>query len=128
MLRLILKYRHIETKAVATAAEALSAVQEEQFDLYLLDAWLPDLDGFELCRRLREFDQKTPIVFYSAAAYEADRRRGVDAGGNAYVIKPDINGLLGSVTQFVSRAQRQAVPVKMPTYLGLSNLTLRTSR
>lgn len=105
MLSLILKFWRIETKAVGTAAQALSSIQAESFDLYLLDAWLPDLDGFELCRRLRNFDPHTPILFFSGAAYEADKKRGIEAGANAYVIKPDIDGLLGSINHFVSPAE-----------------------
>jgi DNA-binding response OmpR family regulator len=80
-------------------------IQAEHFDLYLLDTWLPDLDGFELCRRMRDFDPHTPILFFSGAAYDADKKRGIEAGANAYVIKPDVDGLLGSITQFVSHAE-----------------------
>ena len=104
MLSMLLKFWRIETKAVGTATQALSLIQAERFDLYLLDTWLPDLDGLELCRRMRAFDPQTPILFFSGAAYEADKKRGIEAGANAYVIKPDIDGLLGSVMQFVSHA------------------------
>jgi DNA-binding response OmpR family regulator len=96
----------IEAQAVGTAAQALSLMQEERFDLFLLDARLPDLDGFELCRRMRTFDPHTPILFFSGAAYEADKKRGIEAGANAYVIKPDIAGLVGSVKQFIVDADR----------------------
>jgi len=49
-------------------------------------------DVFDLCRLIREFDQATPILFffaaaYEAAAYEADKKRGLEAGANAYVMK-----------------------------------------
>lgn len=104
MLSMLLKYQQIETKAVGTAAQALSLIQKEQFDMYLLDTWLPDLNGFELCRRMREVDPHTPILFFSGAAYEADKKRGIEAGAAAYVSKPDIDGLLGSITQLVSLA------------------------
>ena len=104
ILSMMLKFRRIDTKTVGTAAQALSLIEEERFDLYLLDVWLPDLDGFELCRRMREVDPHTPILFFSGAAYEADKKRAIDAGANAYVTKPDLEGLVGSITQFVSRA------------------------
>lgn len=105
MLSTLLGLALIESKTVGTAAQALSSIQAERFDLYLLDAWLPDLDGFELCRRMRDFDPHTPILFFSGAAYEADKQRGIEAGANAYVIKPDLAGLLGSITQLVSSAE-----------------------
>jgi DNA-binding response OmpR family regulator len=108
MLSMLLNFWRIETKAVGTATQALSLIQAEHFDLYLLDTWLPDLDGFELCRRMRAFDPHTPILFFSGAAYEADKKRGIEAGANAYVIKPDVDDLLGSVTQFVSNAESAA--------------------
>lgn len=101
MLRMLLELRSIETKAVGTAGEALSSIRAEHFDLYLLDGWLPDLDGFELCRRMRSYDSKTPILFFSGAGHEADKKMGREAGANAYVIKPDIIQLLGSITQFI---------------------------
>ena len=105
MLSMVLKFRRIDTTAVGTAAQALSLIQTERFDLYLLDTRLPDLDGFELCRRMREFDPCTPILFFSGAGFEADKKRAIDAGANAYVTKPDVEGLVGSITQFVSHAE-----------------------
>ena len=108
ILGMLLKLWRIETKAVGTATQALSLIQAERFDLYLLDAWLPDLDGFELCRQMRDFDPHTPILFYSGAGQEADKKRGIEAGANAYVTKPDVDGLLGRITQFVFHAQSAA--------------------
>jgi DNA-binding response OmpR family regulator len=105
MLITLLKSALIEAKAVGTAAQALSSIQTERFDLYLLDASLPDLDGFELCRRMRDFDPDTPILFFSGAADEADKKQGIEGGANAYVIKPDLDGLLVSIKQFISRAE-----------------------
>jgi DNA-binding response OmpR family regulator len=105
MLITLLRHALIEAKAVGTAAQALSLIKTERFDLYLLDAWLPDIDGFELCRRMRAFDPDTPILFFSGAAYEADKKRGIEAGADNYVVKPDVDGLVGSINQLVSRAQ-----------------------
>jgi DNA-binding response OmpR family regulator len=105
MLSTLLGVSRIEAKAVATAGDALSLIREERFHMYLLEAWLPDLDGFELCCQLRASDPHTPILFFSSAGYEADKKRGFEAGANAYVIKPDIDGLLGSINRFVSSAK-----------------------
>jgi DNA-binding response OmpR family regulator len=79
----------------------LSLIHEKLFDLYVLDTCLPDLDGFELCRRLRECSSQTPIVFFCSAGNEADKKRGIKAGANAYTIKPDVDELFGSIAQFV---------------------------
>ena len=108
MLSLLLKHWRIETKAVGTATQALSMIQAERFDLYLLDTQLPDLDGFELCRRMRSLDPRTPILFFSGDAYESDKQKGIEAGASAYVAKPDIEAVMGYIKQFVSRAQTAA--------------------
>ena len=105
MLTMLLRHELIEAKAVGTAVQAMSSIQTEHFDLYLLDSRLPNLDGFALCRRIRDFDPETPILFFSGAAYEADKKRGIEAGANAYVIKPDLDGLLESIKQFVSHEE-----------------------
>ena len=90
MLRMLLEFRNIETKAVGTAGEALSSIQAEHFDLYLLDGWLPDLDGFELCRQMRCYDSQTPILFFSGAGGEADKKMGQQAGANATLSSPTL--------------------------------------
>jgi DNA-binding response OmpR family regulator len=110
MLITLLRHALIEAQAVGTALQAISSIQTESFDLYLLDSRLPEVDGFDLCRRIRDFDRDTPILFFSGAAYEADKKRGIEAGANAYVIKPDFDGLLGTIKQFVSRAESPARP------------------
>ena len=69
-----------------------------------MDAWLPDIDGFELCRQMRGYDSHTPILFFSGAGCEADKKMGHQAGANAYVIKPDISHLLGSIAEFLPHA------------------------
>jgi two-component system response regulator MprA len=60
------------------------------------------LDGYELCRRMRALNLRTPILFFSGAAYEADKKRGIEAGADAYLVKPDIAGLVGSIARLVA--------------------------
>ena len=118
MLTTLLKLAFIEAKAVGTGAEALSSIQAEPFDLYMLDSRLPDVDGFELCRRLRAMDPHAPILFFSGAAFEADKKKGIEAGANAYVIKPDLDGLVSSIRQFASETRRptaRIIPFKRKT-------------
>jgi len=115
MLVTLLKHAFIETKAVGTAAQALSLIQAEHFDLYMLDGWLPEIDGFELCRRMRAFDPHIPILFFSGAAYEADKKKGLEAGADDYVVKPNISELVRSIKQFMSRdVPRSVVPEIRP--------------
>jgi CheY-like chemotaxis protein len=131
MLVTLLRHALIQAKAVGTAHQALSLIQSERFDLYLTDARLPRLDGFELCRRIRNFDRSTPILFFSGAADAADKRKGIEAGANGYVIKPDIEDLLRSIDEFiplpgsptpilreVSTTRLSAFSVREPLYVG----------
>jgi CheY-like chemotaxis protein len=68
--------------------EGLRLAHQRNFDLYILDNWLPDRSGVELCRAIREFDANTPILFFSAAAYARDIREAMGAGAQAYLVKP----------------------------------------
>ena len=103
MLVTLLGLAFIYAKAVPSAAQALSLVETEHFDLVMLDAWLPEIDGFELCRRLRAFDPHIPIIFFSGAAYETDKKKGIEAGADLYVSKPDISQLMRSVKAFTKQ-------------------------
>ena len=120
---LVTRLRHelIQAKAVGTAAQAISSTQTERFDLYVVDSQLPDLDGFDLCRRIRDVDPDTPILFFSGAADEADRKRGIEAGANDYVIKPDLDGLLGSIKRFISSAD--GAPAKVIPFEGKAHFS-----
>ena len=72
----------------ATGAQALSLLPVNEYDLVVLDAGLPDIDGFEVCRRWRKAGGKTPILILTARAAVADRVRGLDAGADDYLAKP----------------------------------------
>ena len=109
MLKLLLSISQIDVTAVASAESALSLIRAEPFSLYVLDSWLADSDGFELCRLMRESNPDTPVLFFSGAAYDTDKRRGMEAGASAYLCKPDLDGLLGSINQFVSHPEGAAL-------------------
>jgi len=71
-----------------TCAEAWRLAQSERFDLYLLDIWLPDGSGLDLCKQLCTLNPQIPVVILSAAAYKADRVAGIEAGAAVYLTKP----------------------------------------
>ena len=81
----LLNYR---VAIASTSAEALRLSQNERFDLYLLDSWLPDGTGTELCQQIRSFDPVTPILFLSADAYPQTQADAFRAGAQAYLTKP----------------------------------------
>ena len=108
MLRILLAISQIDVTAVPNATKAVSLMESERFDLYVLESCLPVTDGFDLCRQIRERDPKTPVVFFSGAAFDADQKRGMEAGACAYVCKPDLDGLLGSITECVTHGKAAA--------------------
>jgi DNA-binding response OmpR family regulator len=104
MLRLLMSSSGIDATCAQSAAEAWPLIRGQCFDLFVLDGWLPRMDGFEFCRQIREFDSDTPIVFYSGAAYVKDKQMGMAAGANAYVTKPDIDGLINTIADLTAKA------------------------
>ena len=79
-----------------TATEGLKHLLEQRFDIIILDNWLPDLDGVELCRQVRAVDRQTPIIFYSAAGMGSEDREAMDCGASAFVSK---GGSLGELRE-----------------------------
>lgn len=69
-------------------ADVMRLVTTERFDALLLDYWMPEVTGIELCRRIRTFDQSTPILICSGAVTEADKEAATLAGAQGYVRKP----------------------------------------
>jgi DNA-binding response OmpR family regulator len=100
----------IHVTCAQSAAEAWRLMKAERFDLYMLDAWLPQTDGFEFCRQIRKLDSVTPILFYSGAAYDADKKKGIAVGANAYLTKPDVQGLIETVMDLIAKAKVDEVP------------------
>ncbi len=88
LIRLVLEDQNYEVATSATVASGLTLARSRHFDLYLLDSRLPDGSGLDFCRELRGFDSLTPILFYSAAAYELDKQSALACGAQGYLTKP----------------------------------------
>ena len=108
MLMHLLGLSDYEVVPALSMSGALELIKEEKFDLYVLDKRLPDGSGLELCRRLNEATPGVPIIFYSGDAYELHRQQGLAAGADAYVIKPDIEGLINKVQEILSEQECSA--------------------
>lgn len=83
-----------EVVTAHTTGQAFEKVRSGRFDLYLLDNWLPGGSGVELCKAIRESGDSAPIVFYTGADREEDRREAIAAGAQAYLVKPSDVGIL----------------------------------
>jgi two-component system, OmpR family, response regulator len=88
LLSASLRFAGFAVDAVTTGAEAVTAGREAKPDLIVLDVMLPDYDGFEVIKRLRETGVRVPVVFLTARDGTEDKVRGLTAGGDDYVTKP----------------------------------------
>src|SRR6185295_2223568 len=104
MLKLLLGEEDYVVKTAASVQEALSFAAGEEFDLYVLDKRLPDGSGLELCARLNEITPQVPCIFYTGDAYEVHRVEAMAAGADAYVAKPDIEGLIENINKLLAKA------------------------
>ena len=82
-----LKTEGFETSHVELGEEALARLQGGGFSLVILDVGLPDISGFEVCRRLRTFSD-IPVIMLTARSEEVDRIVGLEIGADDYVVKP----------------------------------------
>jgi len=114
VLSLLLSLYGIDATCARSAAAAWPLIKQGGFDLFILDGWLPEIDGFEFCRQIREFDADTPVLFYSGAAYDTDRQRGLAAGATAYLVKPDVDSLIETILDLAATANVTAGNVVVP--------------
>jgi two-component system OmpR family response regulator len=105
------KAGHQVTEA-ADGAAAFALVQKQQFDLVVLDIVMPELDGLELCRKLRA-QGELPIIFVSSRDEELDRILGLELGGDDYLTKPfsprELSARVGAVLR---RGRSSALPAE----------------
>ncbi|MDX6445259.1 MAG: hypothetical protein QOH71_2333 [Blastocatellia bacterium] len=87
---------------------ALLLARSSQFDLYMIDNWMPGGSGIDLCKKLREFDSHTPILFYSGAAHDRDKQEALSSGAQAYLTKPAGNDeLIEEVFRLIAEARNR---------------------
>jgi two-component system alkaline phosphatase synthesis response regulator PhoP len=102
MLSALLKFSNIEVQVAKSFEEAIEFAGKRQFDLYLLDTRFQDNNGLELCRKLKEIDSQTPVVFYSCDGYEINKYKGLEAGADAYLVKPHFDEIPHTVFRLVN--------------------------
>ncbi|MBM7631631.1 DNA-binding response OmpR family regulator [Geomicrobium sediminis] len=88
LLVLELEYEGYKTTVCHDGVEAVQAVEQNRFDLLLLDVMLPKLSGLEILRRFRKNDRTTPVIMLTAKADVTDKVSGLDSGANDYITKP----------------------------------------
>ncbi len=88
LLSASLRFAGFQVSTATSGSAAVSAAKDVRPDLVVLDVMLPDLDGFEVIRLLRESGTRTPVVFLTARDATDDKIRGLTLGGDDYVTKP----------------------------------------
>ena len=108
-LELELEHEGYETDTAADGREGLSKVNATKYDVMLLDLMLPKLSGIEVCRRMRNAENHTPVIMLTAKDDVSDKVMGLDSGADDYVVKPfAIEELLARIRAAVSRLRRTA--------------------
>jgi two-component system, OmpR family, response regulator len=118
LIQLMLKYSNpnYEITSVLTPREGLSLAATQRFDLHVLDYRLRGITGLEVCRALRQTHADSRIMFFTGETHDHERQKAMQAGADAYLIKPDN---LKNLTETAKRlldidkpAATQRVPLK----------------
>jgi two-component system, OmpR family, response regulator MprA len=113
----------LEGHRVLTAPDGLAALKrlgQAEFDAVVLDVLMPNLDGFEVCRRLRAAGNRTPVLILTARDSEEDTIRGLDLGADDYLVKPFALGELLARVRALLRRTRPAGEDAPLWFAGLS--------
>ena len=117
-VRANLQAEDYEALTALDGAEALETVEMELPDLVILDIMLPKIDGFEVCRRLREWSQM-PIIMLSARGNDEDKVKCLDLGADDYITKPfSVDELIARVRAVLRRAQAVGAVPAQPSFIG----------
>jgi len=101
-----LKKRGYQVISCKDGKEGLSTFKEQLFDLCVLDIMLPQIDGFELAKKIRQENEHIPIIFLSARSMQEDKIEGLKIGGDDYLTKPfDIDELCLKIEVFLKRKE-----------------------
>jgi Response regulators consisting of a CheY-like receiver domain and a winged-helix DNA-binding domain len=108
LLTTSLRFAGFAVRAVATGAQTISAVLEEEPDLILLDVMLPDINGFGVTKRLRASGYTCPILFLTAKDTTEDKIQGLTVGGDDYVTKPfSLDEIVARIRAILRRTKQE---------------------
>jgi two-component system OmpR family response regulator len=120
MLEAALRHNGFDVTGVGSGREALDVCGKLRPDLIVLDVMLPDLDGFEVCRRLRSDRVVAPVVFLTAKDTAADMVRGLTLGGDDYLVKPfSLEVLVARIHAVLRRAGASSAASSQLSYQDL---------
>jgi DNA-binding response OmpR family regulator len=109
--------------------EAIRLYGSERPSCIILDLMLPDMNGYEVCERIREADSLVPIIILSARGQESDKIRGLEAGADDYVTKPfSVGELMARIRAILRRAGRQTEEIPDSFKVGKATVNVRTQQ
>ncbi|WP_462416967.1 response regulator transcription factor [Kytococcus sp. Marseille-QA3725] len=123
LLATSLRFAGFEVHTAAQGGTALQLAEEVEPDLLVLDVMLPDMDGFTITRRLRERDQRMPVLFLTARDSVDDKVKGLTVGGDDYVTKPfSLEEVVARIRAILRRSsdQGQAEEERVLSFADLS--------
>ena len=123
MLAAHLKHAGYEVTAVSDGEEAVKAASEDTFDVMVFDIMMPNKDGVEALKEIREKGILTPVILSTAKGDVEDRITGLDAGADDYLTKPFSMGELLARIRAAARRGAQAQP-QVPAVITVSNVSL----
>jgi two-component system OmpR family response regulator len=120
VISMALRYQGFEVEIAGTGADALTAVRTFRPQLMLLDVMLPDMEGFEVAKRLGAERARVPIIFLTARDATEDRVRGLTVGGDDYVTKPfSLEELVARVRALLRRSGASGPESSVLTFADL---------
>ena len=123
-LSAILRKNNYEVDAVFDGLEALSFLENGNYDAAILDVMMPELNGIEVLRRIRASGNKTPVLMLTAKAEVEDKVLGLDCGANDYLTKPFATPELLARIRAMTRSQG----IQSTSQLRLGNITLEQAK
>lgn len=127
-LRLNFEMEGYDVTSVYDGAEALSTINNEYFDLIVLDVMLPEIDGITVCENIRLFNSEIPILILSAKNSSSDRVIGLQKGADDYLTKPfDLTELLLRVKKLINKSKliSSKEPIKEIFNFGKNNINFK---
>jgi two-component system, OmpR family, response regulator len=122
LLSASLRYAGFEVETAADGREAVLVAERTRPDLIVLDVMLPDMDGFDVIRRLRSGTRQVPVVFLTARDGTGDKVQGLTLGGDDYVTKPfSLEEVLARIRAVLRRTRGDIAP---PGRLQVADLEL----
>ena len=125
-VRFSLEQDGMEVDCAYDGEEALEKIQNNEYDIVLLDVMLPKLDGFQVCQQVREFSD-VPILMLTAKGDDMDKILGLEYGADDYITKPfnilEVKARIKAITRRTSKAAQQK---KEASVIKASDMTLDT--